>query len=500
MTTILRIIPWMLAVTFPAVAWTATPLELAKKIDDHLKARWALERITPAQLVDDDAFLRRIYLDLVGRIPTIAEVRDFRRDRSPDKRAQIIDRLSSTNGHYHFFASVLRRDWFPQTDTPQFTNLAREIEGWLALKLKEAAPMDDMVRQLMVASRSNSAPKTPTTFLTVSENKPEMLAANTTRAFLGLNLDCAQCHNHPFAHWKRTQFWETAAFFTSLNGESAGKFEIALDGTKNLVSARFLTENSPVWPRKLDLYSGRQVLAAWVTARENPYFAKNAVNRVWAHFFGNGLVEPLDDLSDENPSVLPELLDLLAQEFVRSKFNVNFLIQSIANTQVYQLTSKTVGTDRTKQQFFALATVRGLTGEQLYDSLHVAAGFPPERDDLSKPLGATNRQIFAAKFQVPRANDADRSILQALSLMNGSITHKLTDRTTSPTLRAVVEAPFLDPPQKVEALYLAAYGRMPTAKEIQLIKAHFSHAGGEKAALSDLFWALLNSSEFSTNH
>ncbi|MBY0459832.1 MAG: DUF1549 and DUF1553 domain-containing protein, partial [Gemmataceae bacterium] len=382
--------------------------------------------------------------------------------------------------------------------------LGDEVEGWLAAKLRDNAPYDLIVRQLLTANPGRTArDRAPTTFLTASAYKPEDLAANTTRAFLGVNLDCAQCHNHPFARWTQEQFWETAAFFARVPEGGAGKPEIAIAGGAKKVGPRLLADPQPKWPVAIQPDTGRVLLAEWVTGKDNPFFARNAVNRVWAQLFGTGLVEPLDDLSGENPASHPELLDDLAKAFADSGFDLKYLTAALVQTRAYQFSSIPPAGARPDPRLFACAPVRGLTGEQLYDSLRVAAGLPPDRADLDPLNALRDRKAVAQKFRVERTGLAQRSILQSLSLMNGRLTASLTDPEKSPTLKAVADAPFLDTAGKVESLYLAALGRTPTAEESAPLVKYVEKggpAGDATKALGDVFWALLNSSEFATNH
>ena len=243
---------------------------------------------------------------------------------------------------------------------------------------------------------------------------------------------------------------------------------------------------------------------------ENPYFARNAVNRLWAHFFGVGLVEPLEDLSVENAPSHPALLDALSRAFVASGFDLSLLTEAIVLSQAYQRSSH-VAESADEERLFAHMPVRGLTGEQLYDSLRVAAGLPVERDDLGRvsysptffsvPGGRRGR--FAAEFYVERPSTAQRSIVQALALMNGELTEELTDHEHNPTLAAAAGAPFLDMRGRIETLFLAALGRRPNDTEWTTVSAYIEQGGADgelRKALSDVFWALLNSSEFNTNY
>lgn len=483
----------VVALLVPPVADAATPSELANQIDKRLAAKWAADKVTPSESADDAEFVRRVYLDLTGRIPTPAEARGFLNDKDADKRAKLADKLIDSALFARHMATVWRREWVPQSDTPQFSNLSDDFEAWLAGEFRRGTGVDAIARKLLTAT-GKSEKDAPTTFLTASEYKPENLAANTTRAFLGVNLDCAQCHDHPFARWTREQFWRTAAFFARPTGTPA-RLEIALPNGKGRVSPKLLDDEKAEWPGEITDATGREVLAKWVTAKGNPFFAKNAVNRVWAHLFGTGLVEPLDDLSGQNAASHPELLDDLAAAFADSGYDLKLLTAAVVRTKAYQLSS---AGKRTDPRRFAKAAVRGLSGEQLYDSLRVAAGLTADRDDLDPLAAGRARRQFAEQFRVDRPGTAQRSILQALTLMNGTATADLTDPAKTPTLKGVADAPFLDTAAKVEVLFLAAYSRKPSADELApLVKA--VDAGGA-GTLADLFWAMLNSAEFNTNH
>ncbi|QJW93736.1 DUF1549 domain-containing protein [Frigoriglobus tundricola] len=490
----------------PAAAPRPDPAALAARIDRHLAAAWAEARITPAESSDDAAFLRRATLDLTGRVPSVAEVNAFLGDTRRDKRARLIERLTGTAASARHLAVVWRKTWLPQTET--LAAMADGTDEWLAVQLRQNAPYDRIVRDLLVApaARPGSGPPVPRAFLALNEGKPDNLAASAARAFLGVNLDCAQCHDHPFARWTRDQFWQTAAFFarpTPAGGGKPARLEVKVLNTDRAVGPRLLTDAPVSWPETLEEDTGRRVFAGWLTAADNPYFARNAVNRLWAQFFGTGLVEPLDDLSGENPASVPPLLDDLTRAFVSSGYDLALLTRAIVLSRAYQLSSLApAGAGASGPRLFSRAAVRGLTGEQLYDSLRVAAGFAPLRPDLDPPAVLGERSRFAAQFYVERPGSAQRSILQSLSLMNGGTTAALTDPQAAPTLAGVAGAPFLDTAGQVDALFLAALGRTPTASEsAAFVKyAEAAEPKDRPKRLADIFWALLNSAEFSTNH
>lgn len=507
-----------------AVAAPPEPAELAATIDRHLALAWDDAGVKPSETIDDATFLRRIYLDLVGRIPTVAEARAFLNDSSADKRTKLTEQLIQSGGHARHFATVWRRAWIPQADTPEFDNLTEDFENWMSVRLRDNVPYDRLVKELLTVPRGkwegemmmpaegkarggNRVAVSPAGFLAASQFKPELLAANTTRAFLGLNLDCAQCHDHPFSRWTRDQFWQTAAFFVapSISSEAATmRLQINIPEKQRTLEPMFLDGHAPTLPPELTADSGRLVLAEWVTSRENPYFARNAVNRTWAAVFGWGLVEPLDDLSDENPPAHPELLAEVTAAFVASGYDLNYLTRSLVLSRAYQLApSPPPSPEEQPVRVFNAMPVRGLTGEQLYDSLRVASGRPVERRDLLDQRPTNDRAQFAARMLISRPVDAERSITQSLSLMNGPLTVQLTTPATSPTLATVVEAPFLNAHEKIEVLYLATLSRKPTNDESSRLVNYLESGGDERPAaeaLADIFWSLLNSSEFNTNH
>jgi hypothetical protein len=495
------------AVPTPApAAGRPTPAELATRIDAQLTRERDRAKVRPAPVVDDAAFLRRASLDLVGRIPTVAEVRAFLADAAADKRAKLVTGLIGTGGHVRHMATFWRRTWLPQADTGEYARLAEDFEGWLSTRLAENAPYDRTVRELLTAPYDADRPTTarngftPAGFFAANEGKPENLAGGTARAFLGVNLDCAQCHNHPFAKWTRDQFWQTAAFFAPpvrSGGRLVPPALAAPDTTKALAPA--LMDGTPVrWPPVLTSDSGREVLAGWVTGAGNPYFARNAVNRVWAQFFGSALVEPLDDVSTAADGTEPnaELLRDLAGAFAASGYDLKYLTRAIVLTETYQFSTATGDRAAVDPRLFARLPVRALTGEQLYDSLRTAAGLP-----LDTASGARKR--FVARFRIERAVGAERSVGQTLALMNGPVTAELTAPSKNATVRGAADAPFLDAAGRVETLFLAVLGREPTEKERTPLVRYVSDGGTEKdaaRALADVFWALVNTTEFGSNH
>jgi hypothetical protein len=510
-----------------------TALALTAKIDQLVGAYWMSKGVKPAPPADDAEFVRRVYLDVAGRIPRISEVRAFLDDRSPDKRARLIERLldpeNVENLYYaNHFTTVWRGLLVPQSNNQRLNQLGFALDAWLRKRLSENVPYDVMVRELLTASAGGFNPQagrpaplnpnepTVLAFYQANEFKAENLAAATSRLFLGVKLECAQCHDHPFGKWKRDQFWEYAAFFAGIQPQRGGLAalpekpelrEIDIPNTERKATARFLDGKEPVWQ---DGTATRAALAAWLTARDNPFFARAAVNRMWAHFFGVGLIDPVDEMVGvENTVSSEELLDAIAKEFADKKFDLKFLVRAITASKVYQLTSAQTDPGQSDPRLLARMNLKGLTPEQLFDSLAAATGYREPANPNQRVVGIgvnTPRGEFLAKF----ANHSDKrteyttSILQALSLMNGKFIADATDLSASETLAGAIDAPFLNTPEKkIEVLYLSTLSRPPRPDELERLAKYVRKggpSGDPKQALADVFWALLNSSEFILNH
>jgi hypothetical protein len=505
-------------------ALAADPTPLSAKIDRHIEASWKANGLTPAPLADDAEFLRRAYLDLAGHIPAVSEVRDFLADQSPDKRSKLIDRLLDGPGFVQHFGTLWRREWLPQTlSNPQLQFFGAQFEPWIRDRLRNNTSYDKIVREMLTVPPSGPMNTGVfdanmvglTAFLQVNELKPENVAAATSRLFLGIKLECAQCHDHPFETYSRQQFWEFASFFAGLQpvnprlgrvpAEAIEIRALTIPGLEKKVSAKFLDGKEPKFQDKV---SSRVTLMDWMTAKGNPYFARNAVNRMWANFFGVGIIDPLDEPS-KNPPSHPELLDEMAKDFAASGYDVKRLIRAIVNSRAYQRSSASPAassnsTDRT----FARMQVRGLTPEQLFDSIVLATGYRGELPQPQRQFVSPNspRGEFLAKFaSTERLSEVQTSILQALTLMNGKFIGDLTslDQGKSELLVGVISSPFFDTRQKIETLFLATVSRYPRENELQKLIAYVEKggtSGDSNKAMTDVYWALLNSSEFAFNH
>jgi hypothetical protein len=503
--------------------------QLATRIDQLIAARWAAKGVQPAPRADDAEYFRRVSLDLAGRIPRALEVREFLDDKAADKRQRVVERLLDDPDYVHHYINHFTNVWrallVAQTNNQQVQFLLPSFEAWLRQRVRSNTPYDEVVRELLTASVSfaarnpgqlrNPREPSPLAFYQANDLKPENLAASTTRLLLGVKLECAQCHDHPHDHWTRKQFWEYAAFFSGLRADNMGDFitavredpqgrSIKIPGKEQIVNARFLDGSEPTWQAET---RARTALAQWITDARNPYFAREAANRLWAHFFGIGLIEPVDEISDDNPPSHPELLDELARQFIAHKFDVKFLIRAITRSETYQRSSATTDRSQDDPRLFARMAVKGLSPEQFFDSVAEATGFWQESRPTPRLDGQalnTPRAMFLAKFSTPdKRTEAQTSILQALALMNGKFIDDATSIERSKTLAAVVDAPFLNTAQRIETLYFTTLSRKPRADELHRLVKYVTRGGprgNERDALADVFWALLNSGEFMFNH
>jgi len=473
--------------------------------------------------------VRRAYLDLAGRIPRVSEVRDFVADKRADKRRRLVEKLLGSSNYVNHFTNTWRTLLLPQNNNQQVQFLANQIETWVRQRVRDNTPYDKMVRELITTQvnfnrgMGRGLPGVGNNtgllaFFQANELKADNLAAATSRLFLGVKLECAQCHDHPFAQWTRKQFWEYTAFFAGIKplNARAGVFggasddpkvrEVSMPGSSKKIKARFLDGTQPKWED--DSFS-RVVLAEWMTRPDNPFFARAAANRMWEHFFGIGLVDPVDDMRDENPPSHPKLLDDLAKALAEHKFDLKFLIRAITASETYQRTSTVTHKSHEEDiRLFARMPLKGLSPEQVFDSLAMAVGYRGEvsgqqfgfRVGLNTPRGE-----IMSKFANPvdRRTEWQTSILQALALMNGKFVADATSLQRSETLAAIIDSPFMDTRQKLDTLYLSALSRPMRGSEAARLIPYVKSGGPSRdsnKALSDVFWVLLNSSEFILNH
>lgn len=513
-----------LIVVAASSAWAEPPNEqaLVARIDALLAESWAAENVQPAPPAEDAEFLRRAWLDLCGIIPPINDaddlsgIRNFLDSTDPAKRTKLIDRLLAKPTHATHFANVWKSVLLPQDNNVQQFGGDAAFHAWLRGQIADNVPYDRLIADLLLA-RGQVNQSGPALFFTSLQLKPEELAASTSRVFLGTQIQCAQCHDHPFDHWKRRDFWGYAAFFARLQQPPAQQMfafnvadveqgEVKLPGTEEVLLPRFLGgEESPDAAAR----NRRERLVAWLTNPENPYVARAAVNRVWALLFGRGIIHPVDDLGSHNPPSHPALLNELAAYFVRTGYDLNCLVRTLTATRAYQLSSQSPAGAEERPELFARMAIKSLTAEQLYDCLLEAMRRREQSQQGMQQFSVgrgfdQNRQAFLARFRAPTqgATDYEGGIPQALTLMNGANIRQATDLAQSDLLVAL-DAPFFTSERRVEVLFLSTLSRQPTSEERAKFVSYVAEppAGtNSRQALGDILWALLNSGEFVMNH
>jgi hypothetical protein len=482
---------------------------LAQQIDRAIQEKLAAEKVPTSPLADDGEFIRRVYLDITGVIPSADKVAAFLDSKDPDKRAKLIDELLASPAYGKHLADIWQALLLPRTSDNRRLQTQPMVK-WLEEKFNANTPWDKMVSELITATGAQDK-NGAVTFFAAAQTADKMNDA-VCKLFLGVRLECAQCHDHPFTGWKQKEYWGMAAFFTKVSMGGGGKGakvpatpSVSEDGkgrqrlpeSAKVVPAKFLQGEEP----KIEGSDPRRpVLAAWMTSGDNPFFARAMVNRLWHHYYGRGFVNPVDDMHKDNRPSHPELLDQLSQQFVASDFDVKHLIRAICNSQTYQRTSKPSGDNEDDSTLFSHMAVKVMSPEQLFDSLEMVIGKGERqaaqgRPQAGRPVGSP-RQQFVAFFSGDENADPteyQHGIPQALRLMNSPQLNR--DATL---LNEAVKAS--SPEQVIERLFLGTVARRPTEAEQAKFTAYVKKSENGRKAYGDILWALLNCSEFTLNH
>jgi len=515
---------------FLAAAWTAmadvqpqskrsqpsaaqpTALETAQvvgQIDAIILNYLSAEKVKPAEPASDAEFLRRVYLDITGKIPTAEQAAAFLDSRDPNKRAQLIEQLLASPEYGRHFADEWVRLLVPRNSDNRALR-TQPLFDWLAEQFNQNRPWSEIVTALLTATGTQQENPAVTYFL--AHPNLDQITNSVCKLFLGNQLQCAQCHNHPFTNWKQNDYWAFAAFFSKVRADNTVRAAKLGNSPGVTETSRFFGRrpNQPEGYRALPpkFLAGEQpalradepyrpVLAKWLTSPDNPYFARATVNRWWAKFFGRGLVNPVDDMHEDNPPVYPELLELLAQQFVAHQFDLKWLVRTITNTQAYQRSSRPAGEQPADPALFAQMPVKPMTPAQLFDALAQVVGFNRNLA-LRKPAvgakpGFNIREAFIVAFSGDEAADPldyQSGIPHALRLMNSQLTNA-EGLVLQEALRRGKS-----PEETLDWLFLGTLSRRPTEQERQRFLAYVAQRQYARTAWADIFWALLNSSEF----
>ncbi len=495
-------------------------LEKHNFIDEHLIAKWRSLGLTPSGLCNDEEFLRRVYLDAIGTLPAPEEIRAFLADASADKRSKVIDRVLDRPEFVDFWAlkwgDLLRNNRNVLQEKGMWS-----FHNWIRAALRDNRPVDEFVRDILTAEGSTYMDG-PANYYRVGTNAADW-AETTSQVFLGVRIQCARCHHHPFEKWSQDDYYAMSAFFSRLATKQTQEFGIFNRDT--VVHLRTTGEQTHprkggvVKPRPLDgqpvddPFDRRRKLAEWLTAKDNKLFARNVVNRFWGYLMGRGLVEPLDDLRATNPATNPELLDALAADFAQSGFNLKHLLKTIMNSRGYQLSADVTAGNQADvtNLYHARYTIKRLTAEQMADALDFATGTQEKYQGL--PLGTRAIQlpdpgvrsflldVFgrpARQLTCECERTASPNIAQALHLLNGDLINTKLSRGEGRIARLVREKKPL--PDVIEELFLVTLCRKPGPEEVRIATELIGQAPSPQIGAEDLLWALLNTREFLFNH
>lgn len=485
-------------------------------IDERIFAKLKKLRLLPAEVCSDEVFVRRVHLDIVGILPTVEETRRFLDDPNPEKRAALIDAL-------------LERPEFPEIWAMKWADLLRvkatneldrkamhRYNDWLRESFAGNKRIDQMVRELLTSQGGNFT--TPAVNYYVVESDPRMIAENVAQVFLGLQIKCAQCHNHPFEQWAMDDYYSFASFFSQVGrkGSSDPRETILFNRGSGEVNhfrgsyslpPKFLGGAAPDTTGR----DRREVVAEWLTSPENPWFAKNIANRVWDHFFGGGIVDPVDDVRATNPPSHPDLLDDLARRLVETDYDLRALVRDICNSHTYQQSTRPRSPEYGDTRNFACQKVRRLPAEQLLDAITSVTDYKVKFNNL--PLGARAAQVadgnsgnyFLSLFGRPPRDTVcacerreEPTLGQALHLINGDAIDAAI-RSEEGRLAGLVSSTTEDGPV-LEELYLAAFARRPLDEERTAVSGHLAGAENRREVFEDVLWSILNSKEFVFNH
>lgn len=482
---------------------------LAGLIDQSIESRLDREGIPAANLSDDAEFLRRVYLDLHGVIPTREQTERFLADRDAAKRARLVDELLASPRYGEYLADLWQGYLIsPLADDRRVR--ADRFRTWLAGRFNTQT-WDRIATDLLTAT--GKMEDNPAVTYLIEGRLPRSvpdLTDLTSRYFMGVRLNCAQCHDHPFVDWKQQEFWGMAAFFTQIQTPKRAKqvYELGVidDPRLDLSSLRDagmidgFTPRPPTFLGGQPMPSGgsnRAALARWLTAADNPYFARATVNRTWWRLFGRGIVGPVDDMHQANPPSHPELLDLLSRQFVESGFDLKFLTRSLVLSRAYQRTSRPGDAPPRQAELFGRMTIKVLSPGQLHDSLETVFGRAAPVTGIDAKQGS--RPEFTEFFSEdgdPDPTDYRRGIPHLLRQMNAG---QFAGRNLETLVDRLMQSG--RPPQDVASdLFLTLLTRRPTPDEQQRFATHLQRAGSPADACRELAWALMMTSEFSLNH
>jgi hypothetical protein len=503
----------------------------AQSVVDNLShKKWQELGLVPSELCSDEQFIRRLSLDITGTLPTPAEVTAFLSSKEPNKRDKLIDALLEKPEYAYFFANkwadILH---VKRKQQPSLAQGTFAFHNWIREAIANDKPFDDFAREILTATGDEN--KNPPTVWYKELVNPEQFVDDTAQVFLGLRLACAQCHHHPYEKWSQDDYWGIAAFFGRLGRKATpvpGGFQnqpnqlVAIFNRPDGSVANKRTGQAAVMkpldgpPTKLERGEDpRLKLVSWMVDPKNPFFARAVANRYWAHFFGRGIVDPLDDMRVTNPASNPELLDALAKDLIDNKYSLKHLIQTICRSRTYQLSSVPNEFNKHDKQTYARFYPRRMGAEVLFDAVCQVTDSPTGFGGLPQDRYAPKRAImlpdesfssyFLDVFGRPQRLSAcecervsEANLAQALHLLNSDEVQGKLSRAGG---RAEALAKDTRPDaEKIEQLFLWAFAHKPAPGQLTMALNHITqHAQNKKLAYENIIWALLNTKEFVFN-
>ena len=495
--------------------WTDTPTN--NYIDEHVNAKLKQLKYLPSELCSDEEFVRRVYLDVIGILPTAAQLDAFVKEGAEDKRSKLIDQLLDRPEHAKFWA-LKWGDLLRLTNSQVGGDGVYKYYRWLEKSLRDNMPYDQFARELLTATGSTMN-NPPANFYRTAGDTNDCVET-ISQIFLGARLQCAKCHNHPFERWTQDNYYGMAAFFNRVQRKKtrrADELFVWTSNTGEVTQPRTGKQMKPWLPLVGDVEKEtagdrRQTFSAWLTGKDNPFFGKIEVNRIWSHLLGRGIVDPPDDFRDTNPPSNAELLDALAKDFSEHGFDRKHVMRVILNSRTYQMSFRPNKFNETDTKYFSHFQPRLLSAEQLLDAIcHVtdvseqfgslpsgmkATQLPaPDlvKNDFLRIFGQPERQTVCACERSTESN-----LGMAIQFFNGPLVYnKLRDEKNR--FRKLITAKKTDE-EIVDSLYRAAVCRPPTKTEMEASLKHIKSKEDRIVALEDVCWAILNTNEFLFQH
>ena len=520
------------SVSIPLGAPVDIMLPAKNFIDEHIFANLKQIGVPPSPICDDSAFLRRICLDIGGRLPSLQETTDFIANKDPNKRDHVIDSLLNSPDYADYFANKWTALLKNKRDDAADITANFAFHAWMRDSLLANTPYDQIVRQILASTGTIVSNPPVAWYKRVKE--PTTQLEDVAQLFLGVRMQCAQCHHHPFERWTQAEYYHLAAFFSQIGRKPTAVADEDVIFHKRGIAqtehrkTRVMLKPAGLGEPEMDIAPDddpRLALVDWMSKKDNPFFAKSLVNRYWKHFFKRGLVEPEDDLRDTNPPTNPELFDALAKHFTDSGYDLKDLVRTIVRSYAYQLSAMPNEYNAVDVQAYSHFYPKRMTAEVLLDSIDMVtesksdfADLPPGTRAIALPDNSYNRaspflKVFgrpegASVCECERVQSA--SLAQSLHLMNAAdVKAKLTANNGRADLLSKASVP---EPKRIREIYLAAFSREPTAEEVRISETYVAKprtdAQGKpldsqrskRTGYEDLLWAILNTKEFLYNH